>query len=301
MIRHGVVLIAVSLGGCASTTKINQFRSFAEIGRQEQVVVSGVVDQAISSNIDASSRELLDARDVAAGSGKWVGVDPDEALDQNNLAVIATTRQFLDIKRHSALLDRYFESLAALADFDSSGIASSTETTVGALTKLSPKLEALKAGDVTLPEAVGALAPVIVNAVKAGVLERELRAHADTINRELELQERLLQFLFASISEDQELLSQHQILDQLATPYADLKGPLSGDWMSTRRSILMSQAAAAQPAAKAAELAAKMRLTFLSLCEGKATAEDLAGYASDLSTLLTLVQVVSAAPAKDTK
>lgn len=301
MFRSTIVLMAVALGGCASTTKINQFRSFAEVGRQEQAAVSGIVDQAISSNIDANSREILDARDQLVAVGKWGPIDPDNQLDRNNKAVIETTRQLTAIKRHAALLDEYFRSIAALADYDSSAIAASTRSTVGALTKLSPQLAALKVGDVTLPAAAGSLAPVIVDHIKAHVLALELREHADTIGKELELQARILTFLSMLIARDQDLLAQHQILDQLATPYADLQKPLPGEWMETRRAILLGQAGASEPAAKAAELAAKMRLTFVSLCEGEASADDLAGYASDLSSLLTLVQVVSASPARDDK
>jgi hypothetical protein len=85
----------------------------------------------------------------------------------------------------------------------------------------------------------------------------------------------------------------------LAVPYADLSKPLPGGWVGARRDILVAQASAPEPAAKAAELAAKMRQTFITLCEGKASAEDLASYAADLSTLLTLVDVITTRPKKD--
>ena len=294
------IVLAVNLAGCATTARINQFRQFAEIGRQQQVAVTGVVDQTIMTNIDANSREILDTRDALPNAG-WGKLNPDEIMETQNAAVIDTTHQLAAIKRHSALLDRYFQSLAALSDYDGSAIAASTEATVGALSALSPRLEAMKAGDVTLPKAAAAIAPIIVNNIKAGALERELKRNADTINHELELQERLLTFLSQLITRDRDLLAQNQIMVDLAEPYGDLSKPLPGSWIGTRREILIAQASASEPAAKAAELTAKMRLTFVTMCEGKASPEDLASYTSDLSKLLTLVEVLQSDSRKGNK
>ncbi|MBT2246825.1 hypothetical protein JQK15_25300 [Sphingobium sp. BHU LFT2] len=298
--RLFVIVLTLGLAGCASVVRINQFRQFAEIGRQQQVAVVGVVDQTITTNIDANSREILDTRDALPKAG-WGELDPDEILEIQNTAVIETTHQLTAIKRHSALLDRYFQSLAALADYDGSAIATSTEATVSALTALSPRLEAMKAGDVTVPKAAAGIGQIIVNNVKAGALERELKRNADTINRELELQERLLTFLSQLIARDRDLLAQHQIMVELAEPYGDLSKPLPGSWIGTRREILIAQASAPESAAKAAELTAKMRMTFVTMCEGKASPEDLASYASDLSKLLTLVEVLESDTRKGDK
>jgi hypothetical protein len=298
-VRAPLVLIAlVSLSGCASSARINQFRAFADLGHKNQIALTGVVDQAIASNIDANSQEILDARDVLVPGKKWpAGQSGDSILDMNNEAVIATTRQYAMIKRHAALLDDYFQKLAALASYDSAPIAASTTTTVAAIQELSPKLQNLKVGDVALPKAAGDLAAVVVNGIKGRMLDRELRQHGDLINRELELQERVLAFISERIAADQELLAQQKVLNKLAVPFGDLSKPLPAEWVASRRDLLIAQANAAEPAAEAARLSRELRQAYLQLLEGKLTPEDISSMASDLFRLLTLVDVVTAKPA----
>ena len=293
MSRMLLIVATLAVSGCASTGRNNQFRQFADVGRSEQLAVGKVVDQALASNIDANSRELLDARDQLVAARGWGNLDPDALLERANRSLMVTTQNLVAIKRHAALLDQYFQSVAALADYDSSAIATSTEATVGALTALAPRLRSLSAGGVALPSASGSLAPVVVNGVRSHSLERELRAHAVEIDRELEMQERLLLFLSKMIEHDQELLAQNRIAAELAVPYADLARPISAGWMASRRDILLAQALAPEPAAQASEIAARMRLSFHQLCQGRANADDIASYASDLSRLLTLLELVS--------
>lgn len=294
--RPAFVLIAsMLLAGCASSARINQFQAFAELGHRHQVALGGVIDQAVASNIDANSQELLDIREQKVPAKSWgPGPSGDEILDTNNIAVIETTRQYAAIKRHAALLDEYFQKLGALAAYDSQPIANSTSATVEAIQALSPKLQAMKG----LPAAAGAVAQVVVNGVKGRLLERELRANGDVIHRELELQERVLAFIAARIAADQELLTQRKILDRLAVPFGDLSRPdVPGDWIAARRELLLSQAVAAEPAEEAARLSRQLRRAYLQLLEGKLTPEDVSSLASDLSRLLALIDVVTSKPA----
>lgn len=289
------LIVSILLSGCASSARINQFQAFAELGHRHQVALGSVIDQAVASNIDANSQELLDIREQKVPAKSWgSGPSGDEILDTNNLAVIETTRQYAAIKRHAALLDEYFQKLGALAAYDSQPIANSTSATVEAIQALSPKLQAMKG----LPAAAGAVAQVVVNGVKGRLLERELRTNGDVIHRELALQERVLVFIAARIAADQDLLTQRKILDRLAVPFGDLNQPdVPGDWIAARRELLLSQAVAAEPAEEAARLSRQLRRAYLQLLEGKLTPEDVSSLASDLSRLLALIDVVTSKPA----
>lgn len=291
------------VGGCASSARINQFKEFAALGHRHQQAVGDVVDEAAALDIDANSQELLNSRELSVISKRWpAGQDPVENLDKANKAVIGTTQQFFAIKRHASLLDEYFQKLGALASYDSEPIAASAENTVAAIAQLSPKLERLSADGMTLPEAAGALAPVIVNGVKGRLLERELRRNADVINRELDLQQRALDFMAGLMARDQNILVERRILDRLALPYADLTRPgVPADWLGGRRELLLAQAGGAEPAAEAAKLSRQLRQAYLQLLEGQLGPEDVASLASDLSRLLSLVDVVTRRPAGDAK
>lgn len=300
--RSPLVLIVLALlGGCTSTARINQFAAFADLGHKNQVALTSVVDQAVTSTIDANSQEILDARDLYVLGKKWpAGQSSDDILDKQNIAVIATTRQYAEIKRHAALLDDYFQKLAALASYDSAPIAASTTSTVTAIRTLSPKLQSLNIGGVALPKALGDLAPVVINGIKGHMLDSELREHGDLINQELELQERVLAFIADRIAADQELFTQRKILDKLAVPFGDLSKPLSVEWVASRRELLLAQASAAEPAAEAGKLSRELRQAYLQLLAGKLTPEDIASMTSDLSRLLSLVDITSK-PAGATK
>ena len=295
MRSQAVFVLSIMLAGCASTARIDQFRSFADLGHKHQVALGSVVDQAVSSNIDANSQEILNAREQYEPKKQWPSPGgADEILDEQNQAVIATTRQYAAVRRHAALLDDYFRSLAALASYDSAPIAASTAATVEAIQGLSPTLQNLKVGNTTLPQAVSGLVPVVVNGIKGRLLDRELRQHGDVINRELELQERVLAFVAERIAADQELLAQRRILDKLAVPFGDLSKPLPADWTTARREILMAQAMSAEPGAEAAKVSRELGKAFLQLLEGKLSPEGVSSLATDLSRLLTLIEVVSA-------
>lgn len=84
--------------GCILTTEHDDF------------VPARVLTETLScestSNIDANSQEILTAREIAAEEKEWPqGKTADGILDDNNKAVIETTRQYGLVKRHASLLD----------------------------------------------------------------------------------------------------------------------------------------------------------------------------------------------------
>ena len=90
------LIVSILLTGCASSARINQFQAFAQLGHRHQVALGGVIDQAVASNIDANSQELLDIREQKVPAKRWgPDMSGDEILDANNLAVIETTRPLM--------------------------------------------------------------------------------------------------------------------------------------------------------------------------------------------------------------
>jgi hypothetical protein len=286
MKRVHIIIAPIVLLTACTTVSTNRFKAFAELGRGFEGAVDKVIDEAATSNVDANSQELLSGRKTA----------PAERLadlNRHNDAIVEANRTYIGLKKQTALLSEYFTALGALASFDGeSAIGASTTGLVNSLQALSPSLEGAKIGGAAVGDLLGAAAPLVVSGIKSAKLRAELRRNGPTISRQLDLQNALLSALAEDIASDQDVLSQHQLLEDVLTPYVEASSVPAG-WSADRREILRQQSLAPAPAAEAAELSKKLKIAFVGLAEGRVEPGDLADYAADLSRLTTLIEMVA--------
>lgn len=298
--RSITVLVAAGLlSGCASTARVNQFKAFAELGAKSQIAVGKIVDEAVTSNVDADSQRLITARRLATKTSPPLA-DLSTQIVESNKAVIAHTEALTAFKRHSALLSDYFAALGALAAFDGeSGIADSAKSTVTALQRVSPKLKDATIGNAPVADFVGGAAGLAVAHFKAKALEDELRASGAAIERALDLERAFLDALNEDMMSDYKMLSEQQLLTDVIKPFAEPSGELGAAWIAKRRAALVAASTRTEPVKEAAALARKLHQSFIALAEGRLEPGDLALYATDLSRLVDLVEMVAAKPEGD--
>jgi hypothetical protein len=291
-----IAFAALAVGACGTTSNINRFRAFAELGQTYQSAVTKVVDQASASNIDADSQLLMFGRENMIAGGDISRLPND--IERANVSVIETNRVYSRLRRQVALLNDYFRSLGALADFDGDpAIGSSAGSVVSALRSLFPGGQEVKIGSANPVDITSGVASLVVANVRSRRLAEELRRNGGEIDRQLAVQAQLLEALAEDIRNDQEIIVQRRLLDDVIAPFAG-NGALPANWSQRRRELLVQMSAAADPAQEAAALSRRMRTAFADLVAGRLQAGDLVIYANDLSRLVAIAEKIDGSGGK---
>ena len=287
------IVFAALLSACASSAKINAFRSFAETASAYQNTIIASTDVAIQSNIETNSFILIDARELRAPIENSDLQDLRADIMLHNDRVLDVTRSYAAMKKQLRLLSDYFSALGVLATYDgSSGIASAAKSAVESLQALSPTLKNAKIGNASLTSFTEAVTPIVVAEFQSRALTESLRENAQVIDAQLQLQAAFLSLVGEQLKADQELKTKRLMNEQVIDPYAG-KPTLPANW-SDRRLELVKSIAAAESAADESVLISKMlRQNFLALVEGRLAIEDLALIGSDLQRLSGLTALIA--------
>lgn len=280
------VLAILALAGC-STVRVDQFATFADAGKRYGEAMVTLTEEAGEIAIDADSAILIENRDRL----------PSEKREETYLAQTRALQGLLAqldaLRRHTRLLERYFDALADLAGSDApTAIGGETGKLVAALGELHPGLAEASFGDAEVADFIGQAVPLVVAAFKRKALERELRAHSAALERELELQRAVLEALAVDLRADLEAISRVRAHVELARPYVDDK-KLPSRWKRDRREVLSTlvSLASADDAAKAAR---KLKTTFVALVEDRVEPGDFRELFADVHAMIDLVELVDA-------
>ena len=298
--KHIQLLLSIFLlTGCATSSNINKFKAFSIAGAEYQKAISDVTDAAILSNIDSTSYEQINLRDTLLANHNTKSPLPaddinrlTEAINNSNQGVLNSTEAFLALKKQTALLTDYFSALGALANYDgASGLTDATNETVVTLEGFIPSLKQATIGDASVNGFVTQAVPIAVANFQSSALEKELKAHATTIDNQLRLQSLLLEDIAKQLKSDKRLISNINLDQKIVLPFTSTKD-LPKNWVKDRREILLSTVDTATAADQAVTLSKKMRTSFISLVEGRLEVSDLNLVADDLSTLAELIETV---------
>ena len=101
---------------------------------------------------------------------------------------------YADLKRHTHLLKSYFLAFKSLSKPDAvPGIRTAAKNMTSELGKISPELKALTIGSASVKSLIAPAVPLVVGSFKSSALQSELEARGGMIERELALQEALVQ------------------------------------------------------------------------------------------------------------
>lgn len=282
----GLILISAT-GACAART--SQFGNFATAGDAYVKAADVVLDEAGTAAIRADTAIMVGAR-------------PNLPADQRGKRLLAAntalkTRAAIlrDLRRHGRVLQRYFETLAAVANSDApEAAAAAAQETFGAIAGLS---SALKASP--LKPVVPAVTKLIVGSFKVRILEDELRARADAVAAELALQEALFKVIGDQLKTDLQVQLNVLERDKVVAPFAGDEA-LPKDWGQTREQVIKSQAASESLDA-AARAAAALRGAFTAVVANRFDRAAFDSLLDDIGEVLAIIESIQAAAAEESR
>jgi hypothetical protein len=278
-----LILLTVSspllIFGCAAT---EEYQKISQAGSAYINAVDSLLDVSANISIDSTSERLL-ASDRLAGIDQLT-YDELSAPDLEWLILLGQVRQ------HNQLLAEYFSLLGDLATSDApersqtsiNNIATNLATAGGSLSS-NPSVAANLAGPVTR---------LIVNSQIRGALGDELELRKDVIQRELVLQEALLEVLAGQISNDlddirtlqEDRLVEASLLSDV--PIADSQKDI---WIRERRRILLLQTTSDKLVA-AKEASSQFRKLFEDLVQGGLTTQRIDLFLNDIEDILEVIE-----------
>ncbi len=283
--RFCLLLAVMSMPACA-TARVSQFKQFADAGQAYVEAVEALSREAANAAVDADSAVLERVR---------LRVPSDERADvviEHDELVTARIRILADLGRHARLLGAYFATLEALAESDAPReIGDATEALVRSMGVVNKRLRTARVGDAAIDSFSGAVVVISVANLRQAVLERELRARGQVIERELDLQQAAVTAITAQMKTDLEAVLMHREQMDVVEPYG-ATARLARVWTSRRREILTASAslASVEAGVRAAE---HMKRSFEALVENRFGVAQYLALLADIDEVLTLIEAVA--------
>jgi hypothetical protein len=282
-----IVLTTALLPACTSTARVGQFREFADVGVAYVDAADAFLEEAGDAAIDADSHVLMVARERLPDSAER-GKD----LVESNRLLSERLGLLSDLRLHGHLLRAYFLALAALAESDSpTEIGAATAEIVTSLGALDDEIRRAKVGDREVGDFSGAVVEIAVAGFRRAALERELEAHASTIERELDLQQAAMRAIGEQLRTDLEVVLAGLETTEIVRPFRGTR-QLPRRWATSRREILKA-AVSVESADAAADAATELKASFVKLVEDRLGISDLQSLIGDIDRVLELIESVA--------
>jgi hypothetical protein len=280
-----LLALAASVGpGCKAS---RESANLAKAGTTYAAAMDSLLVAAATIEIDTTSERLL--QDDALSNQTLSQYQNLSAEDEKLLQVIT------QLRAHVALLARYFELLLQLATSDapariSEAIGDDKSGVIGNLNTVASGLRGSGFIGPTGAAVAGPISSVVVGGLIRGALKDELNARKDTIQKELLLQEQLLQALSERITHDLEITKETREQRLVIAPLT-AAAPISNPdvWIVNRRSVLTMKMTAEQLTTASADVR-KLREAFEDFVAGKLTFERVDSLLTDFNTLLTIAE-----------
>ena len=288
MLRKSILLsllVAMALLSGCSTHRINQFENFAKAGKGYTEAIVVLSEEAGNAAIDTDSHLLIKDRD------SFDETERTSEYSKRTKALKELLSELRKFRKHSDLLKKYFLSLETLATSDApSGISESAGNLVEELQKVSPALKEATIGEATVKDCATKAVSISVAIFQQKALEKELKANAKTIERELDLQHAFLSALSIELEADLNDLIKIKEYQEVAKPYKE-GAKLPEDWVKNRRELLSSvvMMSSVDNAKKAAK---ELKKTFVALAENKIQPGDFENLFADINSILDLIELV---------
>jgi len=265
-----------------STGRINQFRRFADAGISYAEAVDALSREAASAAVDADSAVLARTRSSVPQDDRARTVLEHNQLIRQRVEVLA------DLRRHARLLGAYFVTLASMTDPDVPGEFSVTASDlVESLGVVGARLRTARVGDLAVADFTGSVVKISVAHLQAHVLQRELRARAAVLARELDLQHAAMHVVVEGMRADLAIVLRNQEKLDVVDPYRG-NAKLPRNWAKRRREILTASTAIAS--AEAAGLAARrLGESFRAVVENRFGVAEYLSLMGDIQQTLDLI------------
>lgn len=289
-----MTLVLVVTSGCATTSRISQFDTFATAGNQYATAMDGLLTESTNVMVDANSRKimwtaapLVEAASTPEEQDQVKTMLVDQLQVQDDVMRL-NIKEIELLRAQVKILSTYFGRLAALATTDAPAqFGAQLENSVTALNSLSNELNGSSL--INQPEAVqqlaGGLGSLVVKGVQQRALENELEARKTTIAETLRLHQALLAAIKAQIDADAGIIRQREyevrVRDAIVTSVNRQE-----TWIRDRRSLLEPVPVSQQVSATMSALE-NMQTAWARLLTSELTAADVQSVVNDLQPVLT--------------
>lgn len=276
-----LIIVATVTSACRSP---EEYARFAQAGATYAAALDKLLIASGNVAIDANSeRLLLDDNLVNQSLDSYERISSN---DRERLRVIGQLRQ------HVRLMTRYFGLLYELASSDAP--ARAQESISGVITGLNSLSTEIRGSEFVRNNAPSLLAGIAVSGIIRGGLREELRQRRPAIERELELQEALLNALANSIEanlrDTQSAQEQRRVIAPL-TASEPISDP--DEWIASRRTVLTSQTTVAE-LRDASRAVKKLNEAFADLTDGRLTLARANSLLADFAALLAVAEEIRA-------
>lgn len=276
------------LSGCAS--RVSQFKEFGEAGVKYADTMNKLLDASGELAVDRNSASLINDRsELRSGDDGKRG----EVLKRGNELLEERLRILNAIAKHNQLLKLYFEALAKVAA--GTEIAAGTKGIIEKLNEINPTISKATLGNAHIGSLVGPLTELTVASFQQAALEKELKYHANTIDKELELQVAAIKAIEESweydqkkVLEDNSKISQKQFIQDNALPE---------HWAENRKNILNGNTSPKLDKS-ASNAANELKTAFETLVTkgDNAKLENIPLIVNDLNKVLDIIELVKNGP-----
>lgn len=277
-----VIISATFLGGCRDT---EEYQRLSKAGTLYVESLDTLLKFAGDIKIDTTSEQLLQDDRILNRNQDY--------YEKRTNADIERLKILEDLRRHNRLLARYFVLLDELASSDAPERAQQEiGGIVGNINKIGNKLRESDLIEDRETSIIGAIGNLIISSQIEGALREELEARAETINKELETQEVLLDVLGDSINNELKITAESIQTRLIIRPYIQ-EEPIvkEDDWITTRKKVLTSQKTAWE-LANASDAARNFRKIFLEVINEDFNQARFDYYLSEIEAFLTFVESI---------
>ena len=281
--RHNAVFLLIAafvLSSCAGAQRVDYAAQFANQGVTFTQTLPLFYDEYYRLAIDADSATLVSTRDEPGITAKKLS----ERLRQADEDLERTGAIIRGLKEHAGLLQQYFRAIQRLTDENvGSGVGESTATLVNGIIMARGDLGRERPFGVPVEKIAQPAGNFVVVSLKNRALKRELDDHGETIDRELAVQEAILNKLGRNMASHSEAWTTVAFVNPVYKQFRDKKKPVARGWYGKRRKYLTEKSVV--ESAQQAEAAMK---------EMRKAWHELAGGGPDASTVARLIRHVEA-------
>lgn len=280
--RTAVILWAVLLSACASTqSNISNGAGFASAGIAYVDATPAILDESFALTVATNSHQLIMARDPLTEEEREDALERMDDLLKQRLAL------HRDLKTHSLLLRSYFLSLKALTASDSaSGIDAAAQDVVTRMNTLHPSIA--QAGGGKIQALISPAVNMAVGTFQNAALNKELKAHGDAIERELDLQKAAIEIIVEQMQDDAQLIIQIEQLNPIADEFVTAS-KVSDNW-SDKRISAFKQTVKLQSLDDINKAASNLHSSWITFVEKRDSAGTLGLLVQDIEQMLSIAR-----------
>jgi hypothetical protein len=240
--RNAVFLLiaALALSSCAGAQRVDNANQFANEGVKFTQTLPAFYDEYFKLAINADSAALVTARELSGAAPERLQNELQKADDD----LKRTGALVRGLTEHASLLGSYFAEIQRLTGEDvGQGVGSATAALVGEIGRVRSDFGRGSPLGVPVEKVAQPVGNFVVVALKNKALKRELEEHGETIDRELAVQEAILNKLGQSMVSDSAAWTSGALINPVYEQYRDKSKPLGTGWYRKRERYLTNSSA----------------------------------------------------------